>query len=122
MANEFTITSSLKLTNGNDSFSRSANFNADQAAVGGPTPGVTSISTSHEALTTNDLTSKGWAVLKNLDDTNFIEIGLDVSATFYPLIKLLPGEQVQVRLSPAVTVYARSDTAAVRLDAQIFEA
>jgi hypothetical protein len=122
MANEFTVTSSFKLDNGNDSFSRTISFNADQSAVGGPTPGVLSIGTSHEALTTNDLTNKGWAVLKNLDDTNFVEVGVDVSATFYPLLKLLPGEQVQVRLSPAVTVYAQADTAAVRLDAQIFEA
>jgi len=122
MANEFSITSSFKLSNGNDSFTRTVSFNADQTAVGGPSPGVLSIGTSHEAVAPTDLTNKGWALFKNLDDTNFVEVGVDVAATFYPLIKLLPGEQVQVRLSPSVSLYAKADTAAVRLDAQIFEA
>ena len=122
MADEFSMTSSIQLTNGNDSFSSTARFNADQSAVGGPTPGVLSIGTTHEAISTNELTNKGWAVFKNLDDTNYVEIGLEVSSTFYPLVTLLPAEQAQVRLSPSVTVNAQANTAEVRLDAQIVEA
>ena len=122
MANEFSITSSFKLSNGNDSFTRTVSFNADQTAVGGPSPGVLSIGTSHEAVAPIDISSLGWALFKNLDETNYVEIGVEVTGSFYPLLKLLPGEQVQVRLSPAVLIFARANTAAVRLDSQIFEA
>lgn len=122
MANEITVTSSFKLENGNDSYTRTVSYNADQAAVGGPSPGALLIGTSHEAVAPVDISSLGWAVFKNLDQTNYVEIGVEVTGAFYPLLKLLPGEQVQVRLSPAVLVFAQANTAAVRLDAQIFEA
>lgn len=122
MANEITVTGSLKLVNGNDSLSKTFSFNADQSAVGGPSPGTLSIGTTHEAVTPTDVTNEGWAFFKNLDTTNFVEIGVDVSATFYPILKLLPGESVAVRLSPSVALYAEADTAAVRLEAMILEA
>ena len=122
MANEFTVTSSLKLVNGNDSYSRTISFNADQTSAGGPSPGVTSIGTTHEAVTPADLTNLGWAVFKNLDTTNFVEVGVQVSTTFYPFLKRLPGEQVQVRLSPSVSLFAKANTGAVRLESQVFEA
>lgn len=122
MANEFSVTSSIKLVNGNDSYTRTISFNADQTAVGGPSPGVLSIGTTHEAVAPTDISNLGWAVFKNLDTTNFVEIGVEVTSSFFPLLKLLPGEQVQVRLSPSILLFAKADTAAVRLDAQIFEA
>ena len=122
MANELTITGSLKLANGNDSMSKTFTFNADQTSVGGPSPGTLSIGTTHEAVATTDITNKGWAFFKNLDTTNFVDIGVDVSATFYPLLRLEPGESVVVRLSPAVSLYAKADTAACRLESQILEA
>jgi hypothetical protein len=120
VANEITVTSSFKLENGNDSYTRTVSYNADQSSVGGPSPGVLLIGTSHEAVAPTDLSILGWAIFKNLDTTNYVEIGVEVTGAFYPLLKLLPGEQVQVRLSPAVLVFARSNVAAVRLESQIF--
>lgn len=122
MANEITVTGSLKLTNGNDSLSKTFSFNADQSAVGGPSPGTLSIGTTHEAVATTDVTNKGWAFFKNLDTVNFVDIGVDVAATFYPVLRLEPGESTVVRLSPAVALYAKADTAACRLESQILEA
>ena len=122
MADEISITGSMRLENGNDSMQKSFSFNADQSAVGGPSPGTLLVGTSQEAVTPSDITSQGFVYFKNLDTVNFIEVGVEVSATFYPVIKLLPGEAVAVRLSPSVALFAKADTAAARLEAQIFEA
>lgn len=67
-----------------------------------------------------DLSTYGLCYFLNKDDTNFVEIGLQVAATFYPLCKLLPGQECKVWLGTA-SVYARADTAAVELDVQAAE-
>ena len=122
MADEIRITGNFNLSNGNDNYQQSYNFNADQATAGGGGPGVQLVGTTHETLSADGVTNQGMAILKNLDSTNFVEVGLEVSATFYPVLKLLPGEVAQVRLSPSSALYAKADTADVRLQAYIFEA
>ena len=80
------------------------------------------IGTSYEAVNVADLTNKGFALFTNLDATNFVEVGVEVSAAFYPFLKLLPGESSVVRLSPSVSLFAKADTAAVNLETYCFEA
>ena len=79
------------------------------------------VGTTHEALVTGDLGTAGWALFKNLDTTNYVEIGVDVAATFYPVVKLLAGESCVFRLS-TLTLYARANTASVILDSTMVEA
>ena len=69
---------------------------------------------AHEALVVGDLSTAGYIYAINTDATNFVQIGVDVSATFYPIAKLLPG---QAMLFPAavLTLYAKADTGAVNL-------
>ena len=70
---------------------------------------------AHEALTIPaDCAGIGAGIVKNLDPTNFIELGVDVSATFYPLIKLLPGMCLPVYFA-IDAVYAKADTASCQL-------
>ncbi len=122
MANEVAVQVSLQVTNGNMSFLKRENYNADQTAAGGPSNGVQEIGTSHELVSITDISSKGFTYFGNLDTTNYVEIGVDVAATFYPLIKLLPGESAIMRLSPSVAVYAQANTAAIDLETYCFEA
>ena len=76
---------------------------------------------AHEQIAVNtDIGTKGWAFFRNLDATNFVEIGLDIAATFYPLIKLKAGEAAAFRLSN-VDIYAQADTGAVDLLSHILE-
>lgn len=75
---------------------------------------------AHEALTLGDLTTPGWAHFTNLDPTNFVELGTDVSAAFAPFAKLKPGESFPLRLGTAAP-YAKADTGAVELDYEIFD-
>lgn len=84
--------------------------------------GVQDIGTTHEAIAfDSDLASIGWGELVNLDATNYVEIGRDVSGTFYGVIKLLPGESCPVRLA-TTALYARANTSAVKLQYQVLEA
>lgn len=122
MANEITYTSGLEVTNGN--LSRlviAETTNADQTNALCVHNSQT-IGTSHETIYTGDLSTPRWARFKNLDDTNYVEIGLDVSATFYPLVKLLAGETALLPLAASITPYARANTAAVELDCMILDA
>ena len=68
---------------------------------------------AHEAMELNDVGTAGYCYAKNIDATNFVQLGLDVGGTFYPFGKLLPGEIALVRV--AGTWYAKADTAAVKL-------
>lgn len=65
--------------------------------------------------------TQGWALFRNLDATNFLEVGLNIAATFYPVFKLLPGEPASMRLVPSIAYYVLADTAAVDLFYAILE-
>ena len=121
MANEISLTTTFTLANNNLSYSSTETFNADQAVLGGPSNGVQLIGTAYESLGVTDITSLGWAKFKNLDNSNWIEVGLEISSTFYPFIRLLPGESVVVRLSPNVGLFAQSNTTPARLETNAFE-
>lgn len=121
MANEVSVSVSLSVNNGNMSFTKRSSYNADQTAAGGPSNGVQEIGTSHELVGITDITNKGFAYFGNLDTTNYVEIGVEVSSTFYPLIKLAAGETAVLKLSPSVAVYAQANTAAIDLETYCFE-
>lgn len=69
---------------------------------------------AHEALELGDLSTPGFACFVNLDDTNYVEIGVDVAAAFVAFAKLKAEEQIIVRLATAAP-YAQADTANVEL-------
>lgn len=119
MADEITLNLKVKYDKNGVVDSRTFSDNVD--VTGSATcGGVQTIGTTEAALAIGDIGTKGYARFLNIDATNYVEIGSYVAATFYPLIKLKPGEAAIVRLS-AVTVYARANTASVRLDYMIFE-
>lgn len=76
---------------------------------------------AHEVVTVGDVATLGWAWFKNTDATNFVQIGLDVGATFYPLVRLNAGEAGCFRLAQGITVYAKADAAAVVLEKYILD-
>ena len=84
--------------------------------------GIASIGfAAHEAIVMGDVSTAGWAYFKNLDSTNFVALGVDVSGTFYPLAKLKAGQYCVVPLGTSAP-YAKADTAAVQLHYRIYEA
>lgn len=119
---DINVTGHLILTKGNlkRSFTTTKSFDFVASA---PTmaAGVASIGfAAHEAVPMGDVSTAGWARLENLDSTNYVEIGVEVAATFYPFLKLKAGEFCVIRLGTNAP-YAKANTAAVQLDYEIFQ-
>lgn len=71
-----------------------------------------------EAIDVTDVAVGGVFYFRNTDATNYVEIGFQVSATFYPFLKLLAGEFAVGRLGNAAP-YGRANTANVNLQYRI---
>jgi hypothetical protein len=116
MPNEITLTQTLLLKNGTLTWDpKLTTQNIDQA-VPGVSDQTQTIPTSATAINVStEIATLGVALIKNLDETNYIQIGLVVSATFYPFARIKPTEAYPLRLEPGVTYYGKAHTASVKL-------
>ena len=78
---------------------------------------VVEIDTTDESIAKDDLTTVGFVLIKNLDDTNFISAGDD--GTNYP-IKILAEEFALFRLN-GNTLHLIADTAACEVEVHMIE-
>ena len=84
--------------------------------------GVQDIGTTYEAIDLATVaTDGGPAFFYNRDDTNFVEIGREISAAFEAFIKLPPGTGCFLPGISDKDLFARANTAAVKLEYFIFE-
>lgn len=111
MADELTVTTQLEYLD-----SAGTEFNAliDSFAATAATKKIMhhkqAIGTSEEAIVLGEVTSPGWALFVNRDDTNFIELRVATGGAKFA--KLKPGETCLLRLgSGAQAPYAIADTA-----------
>lgn len=118
MAGEFSAAVHVSFSSGDVSYSRSFNLSALATTGDKYVANVQNIGTSEEALALGGVTTPGWTIFQNLDDTNFVEIRAGSSEA--DVIKLKAGEVALARLATA-TPYAIADTAAVDLEYIIFE-
>jgi len=123
LANEFSITQVYNVTKGSLTQSYQKQFQADFNGTH-YSAGVTTIPTTAAGtlipINTTDVASGGVSKFTNTDGTNYADIGVQVSGTFYPLVRLKPGEVWVTRL--AITApYARAHTASVALEWEVFE-
>lgn len=118
MANEITVNARLECSNGAQEVAIGSSDLQFTQSTARKSSGVQAVGfAAHEAISVHsDVSSKGWAFFRNLDATNYVEIGVDVSTTFYPLVRLEALEVAQFRVSPSVTLYAKADTASVELE------
>lgn len=123
MAKEITITAKLSVTNGSLKISRGeTSRQVDQAAAGYAARAQVIGNSAHEALDIgSDVSAAGCYYLRNLDATNYVTIGVDVSGTYCPLLKLLPGEEHVGRFAINAP-YAKANAASVKLDFCVLEA
>lgn len=125
MADEITVTIGLNASKANaPKVTNSAEARQHDWSGNIVAADVTEVPTT-AAGTSIDLASistSGWALFENLDNTNYVELGVQVSGTFYPLARLLAGERAAFRLSASATLYALSNTAACDLYWQVLEA
>lgn len=112
MADEITITDSAVVNNGTyrDQLDFGGTYRFDQSAAGSES-GIRTIGTSAENLVLTDITTPGILYVLNIDDTNFVEIGKDVSG-FEEIAKLMPGDPpARFRIADSVTIQLKADTA-----------
>ena len=121
MAQEINVSVSLSATKGYLSESVVTAVNPDMAGTRS-FANVQAIGTTHEVLVVNaDIATAGWAYFRNLDATNYVELGVVVAATFYPFAKLKAGVPQLIHLS-STAIYAKANTAACDLKYIILEA
>lgn len=136
MANEIEIIQSIKVTNGAfrypDSDTRRRKF--DQAAQGGGVPGtiVAAIADAPNgtAISLSALTTPGWIRVKNLDGTNFVDVGVWTGAAFVSFARLQPGADIASGFegmeiifpsTPGTTYHLLADTADALVLVEAFE-
>lgn len=122
MADEITISSGLTVSK--DFLTVTEEPGAQEIDMAGTryTGGVQDIGfAAHEAISLiGDFGTAGWAFFHNLDPSNFVQLGRDSTGTFVPFAKLLAGEHFVVPLADKA-VYAKADTAAVKLKFTLVE-
>ena len=113
MANEITVTGSIRCVNGNQSFLFAPpNLAITQSAIGGPTPGYWVVGTSEESNAFTELTTEGWLMMQNMDATNYVEWGFSTGVYGG---RLKAGEFALFRCNPALTLYMKANTAACKV-------
>ena len=120
MANEISVSINASLANGGlaDRFRNS--IKVDQANQG-VSKGTHDVTTSDTAIPLGTITTLGWLLLENLDDTNFVDYGPDNASALVPFGRLEPGEIAAMRLTPGITPRWQADTATVKVAAAFYE-
>lgn len=120
MANEVTANIRIKLSNAD----LKTDFNPGQIQVNQAAQGlfdsVRSIATTETSVSLTGITTPGVAVLYNLDQTNYCEVG--TTTTDYP-IRLRPNAVPAVvpLNSGKTTLYLKANTAATKVRIIVFE-
>lgn len=113
MANE--IYTSVQLTARKNGATITSTASGNQTMTGDDMiQGTQVIGTTAELVSFSDITgAPSQVMIQNLDATNFVEIGGDSGLTVFKL-KILAGKAILISPSSA-TMYAKADTAAVRI-------
>lgn len=113
MANEGYIAINLRASKNGASIAQSMSQRFDMAGAE-LVQNTQNIGTTSELLTFGNITGTPQSVLiRNLDTTNFVEIGGDSGLTVFKT-KILPGQAMYFNPSSA-TVYAKANTAAINV-------
>ena len=119
MADEIRVKVQLSVTNGFASDSENINYTADQAAIGGPTPGYVTIATSEEEVSMAELGTKGWVLMRNLDAANYVEWGF-ITGVYGGRMKA--GETAGPFRLNSLSLFLRANTAACKVLIKAYEA
>jgi hypothetical protein len=119
--NAMKVTAGLQCVNGfmNDVLPP-ASITVSQSAVGRG-GSAQSIGTSEEVVDFGDITTNGYAFIRNLDPANYVVYGPESGGAMVVFGKLKAGEFALLRISPTIVMRAKADTAACLLDVRIYQ-
>lgn len=115
MANEITAAAQLTFSKGGVKAQQNVTVTLTMAGTEGGTE-TQVIGTSAEALTFGESSGSSGPLLfvQNLDGTNYVEIAMDASVAT-PFAKLKAGDPPLLLPASAATIYAKANTAPVRI-------
>jgi hypothetical protein len=126
MASEITVTITATCRNGTAPYQLNTTFAPGTVAINQTTKGAERTvflrTTSDASLALSSLTNYGVTAFKNLDTTNYIDIGADVAGAISPFVRLLAGETAILRIKPGITIRTQANTASVRLEVWALDA
>lgn len=102
MASEFTENFNVQCLNGNYKYQFVKGNAVYSQTAQGAVSGLNTVTTSAVAVPLASVTAMGKAMFHNCDTTNYVQLGITVSATFYPIMNIQPDEWIWVRLDPAL--------------------
>lgn len=80
------------------------------------------VGTTHELISAGDLTDDVWLEVENTDETNYVEYGVDVAATFHAFGKILPKHRVVLGIASSLAgSYLKADTASCRCNISLYK-
>lgn len=112
MANEITLGVSVAVVKGLMAMARTVTGLQLTMAGTATVQAVKSVGTVKETLDLLGVSAPGYVLLRNLDATNFVEVGEDADT---PFLKLKAREVAVFRMA-GTTLSAKADTAAVNLE------
>lgn len=113
MANEISVSFRFGVTNGNyDPGTINVSNQQITQTAAGAAEGIQNIGTSEEELSNGGLSTEGWIFMRNLNATNYIQVGF--STGVYG-IRLEAGECAMFRTEPNCTIYMKANTGACNL-------
>jgi len=119
MADEIVVSTRVQVINGNMKFTFDPlALSVTQNAVGGPTPGYVTIGTSEESYAFPEIATLGWFMMRNLDETNYVDWGFSTGVYGG---RLQPGEWALFRFKPSTTLYLKANSAACKMQLNALE-
>lgn len=116
MANEISISKTVRLSNGTLQDVRSSGNMLVTQSVARMYSNVQVIGTSEENIAVGaDLSTLGVCTLKNLDSTNYIQWGPSSAGSMVAGMRLKAGEEWTFRMEPGTTYRAIANTGACNL-------
>lgn len=84
---------------------------------------VINVGTTEEVLSLGDITagSEGYVAFRNLDSTNYVQIGVTSAGAMVASIRLKAGQAAVFPMEPSQTWRAKANTAAVDLQMKLFQ-
>lgn len=80
------------------------------------------VGTDHELLSVGDVPDPAMCIVRNLSATATISIGIEVSAVFYPVVDIPPGEESKLsRLEAVASTYLKSSAASTQVLVTLYE-
>lgn len=121
MANEITYQIALRCSKGYEQEQATpSSLQADKATIGAMAE-TQIVPTSDTVVDLGDLVAARWCYLRNLDTTNYIDVGPTVAGAIAPMVRLKAGEACLFPLSASVVLRAQANTASVKLKKLILE-